>query len=537
MRPYLGSSIGLCALLAIAACGDDLPSGSGDGSSSGATETGQATGTTDVATPTPADSSTSAAATGTESGGTDSSSSSGTVEPIEVDVEVYTYASQPMVVDLAFSEPDLEATLEHPTDPGVRFGPVAGEEGETWVRVRGLAPETMHELDWSVEAPSGATDEGQTAFETLAPLPGYIPSFDIEGSGEGFGGFVLFDLLALTPDAPASLFMIDTEGQTRWHTGRQDGIIGPATVFAGAKLLDDGSLMFLRNFTLFVIDELGTEQLALTSEAMGLLGLHHDVIELPNGNFLALSFIFRDVDYPDIGLTHVAGDLIVEIDRTGSIVWEWDSFDHLDPLRRREGFDVLIFDVETGENGQDWTHGNGVIYDEASDTVLFSARHQDWLVQIDRGSGDVQWRLGPEGDFGLEGGGEFFYHQHSPQWQDDGSLLLYDNGVGNPNLADELETSRAIRYDLNTTTMMATQVWEDAAEDFVAPIAGDADRLPDGSILVTDSSIDMNIGQIYARVREIDEETSDTPQWSFTTDIGTFIYRCVPSLRLAGEVD
>ena len=524
----------MSTLLALSACGDDLPSSSGNGSSGGATDTGGNTDTTGAPTPAPADSSTSITATGTGGSESEGTSSSG-VEPIDVDVEVFTYASQPMVVDLAFSEPDLVASIEHNSDPGVRFGPVAGEDGETWVRVRGLAPETMHELDWSVEAPSGATDEGQTSFETLAPLPGFVPSFNIEGSGDGYGGLVLFDLLALTPEAPASLFMIDTHGQTRWHTGRMDGIVGPATVFAGAKILDDGSLMFLRNFTLFVIDELGVEQVALTSEAMGLLGLHHDVIELPNGNFLALSFIFRDIDYPDLGLTHVAGDLIVEIDRTGNIVWEWDSFDHLDPLRRREGFDVLIFDVETGENGQDWTHGNGVIYDEASDTVLFSARHQDWLIQIDRSTGDVLWRLGPEGDFGLDSG-EFFYHQHSPQWQDDGTLLLYDNGVGNPNLDDALETSRAIRYDLDEGTMMATQVWEDAAEDFVAPIAGDADRLPDGSILVTDSSIDMNIGQIHARVREIDEETSDTPQWSFSTDIGTFIYRCVPSLRLPGEV-
>lgn len=512
------------------ACGDDVTDQAEAGSADSTAGSTNGTETTSLS----ADSSGAATTeTPTSATGSESSESGAT---LDVDAQIFTYPNQPMVVDLALSAPDLEVTVTHPTDPGMHSGPTEGADGQTWVRLRGLAPETMHTVQWQASAADGGMDEGEITFETELAQPGFIPSFTIEGSGGAFGGYVLFDLLALSPDVPTSLFMIDTEGVTRWHIGRVDKVAGANAVFAGAKLRDDGTLLYLRDLTLFVIDEMGAPQLALTSEDLGLAGLHHDVIELPNGNFLALSFTFRDIDYPDLGLTHVAGDLIVEIDPEGTVVWEWDSFDHLDPLRRRDGFEILIPDPATGENGQDWTHSNGVIYDADDDTVMLSIRHQDWLVQIDRATGDVLWRLGPEGDLALTSG-TWQYHQHSPQWQDDGTLLLYDNGLANPDIDDELETSRAVRYAVDPVAMTVTQVWEDVRQDFMAPIAGDADRLPDGSLLITDSSIDLNIGEIHARVREIDERAPEVPQWSFTTEIGSFIYRGVASARLPGEVE
>jgi len=518
----------MAMMLVLAACGDDGPAQSTDAEGS---STAQGSTTADPST---SEGTTEAAATST---GADESSSGGPPPPLEVEVEAFTYPNQPMVVDLAFSAPNLDVSLEHTTDPGVRFAAIEGEPGQTWVRVRGLLPETEHELAWSAEAQNGSTADGAVLVQTEAALPGFLPGFTIEGSGEGYGGYVLFDLLALNPEAPASLFVIDGDGATRWHIGRSDGVIGPPSVFAGAKLRPDGSVLFLRDYSLYVIDEMGVEQVALSSAELGLPGLHHDVIELDNGNFLSMSYTFRDVEYPDLGLTHVAGDLLVEITPDGEVVWEWDSFDHLDPQRRRDGFDDVILDPATLTNGQDWTHGNGMIYDAATDTILFSMRHQDWLVQIDRATGDVLWRFGEEGDFQLVQG-TWQYHQHSPQWQADGTLLLYDNGNANPNLEDALETSRAVRYAIDTEAMTVTQVWEDEAEDFLSIIAGDADRLPDGSVLVTDSSIDLHLGPqaIHARVREVDERSSSEPQWSFTTALGSFIYRCTASERLPGEI-
>jgi hypothetical protein len=527
--PCLARCCGLAVVLGGFACGDDGPPPSaGSGTEDGTASTTDAPdGSSSDATSTSADA----------SSGADESSSGGPPPPLEVEVEAFTYPNQPMVIDLAFSAPDLVVSVEHTIDPGVRFATIEGDPGQTWVRARGLLPDALHTLAWSAEAPSGSTGSGEVMVQTEAPLPGFLPGFTIEGSGRGYGGYVLFDLLALTPDAPASLFVLDTQGTTRWHIGRADGVIGPPSVYAGAKQRADGTLLYLRDYSLYVVDEMGVELVEISSADLGLPGLHHDVIELDDGNFLSLSYTFRDIDYPDIGTVHVAGDLLVEVTPDGEIVWEWDSFDHLDPQRRRLGFDEVILDPATLETAYDWTHGNGIVYDAATDTVLFSMRHQDWVILIDRATGDVLWRLGAEGDFALTGG-TWQYHQHSPQWQADGTLLLYDNGLGNPDLDDALETSRAARYAIDTETMTASLAWEDAAEDFMSIIAGDADRLPDGSVLVTDSAIDLHLGPqaIYARVRELDEDAADVTQWSFTTALGSFIYRCTATERLPGEL-
>jgi hypothetical protein len=513
------------ALVLAVGCGDE-PSGAGT-----------STGSTDVGiTGSSADASAGLDSTvaGLDSTAADAASSSGEL-PLEL--EIFTYPNQPMVVDLAFSAPALDVTVEHATDLGVRAGTIAGPAGQTWVRVRGLAPATEHPLTWSVQAPDGRTALGDVTFETEPPLPGFVPSFPIGGLGDGHGGYVMLDLLDLRPgSAGASLLVVDTNGVTRWHTSRGDGLVGPAAVYAAPRMRSDGSLLFVRELSLSIVDELGATLTMLTPRDLGLPGLHHDVLELESGNFLALSMTFRDIDYPELGLTHVAGDLIVELTPEGDVVWEWDAFDHLDPMRRRDGFEDEIFDPATGQAGQDWTHGNGIVLDEATGTLLFSMRHQDWVIAIDVDTGDVLWRLGEEGDFALTAG-TWSYHQHSPQWQDDGTLLLYDNGLGNPGLDDALETSRAVRYALDLEAMTATQVWEDEAEPFMAPIAGDADRLPDGSILVTDSAIDLGlgVGSVYARIREIDERASATPQWTLTTELGTFVYRCTATERLPGE--
>jgi hypothetical protein len=516
------------AVVAAGGCGDDIPSGGGD-STSGEETGGPTTSVSTSPTSGPGDADATAAddtrttdATGDTGGG------------LMVDVQVHTYERQPMVVDLAFAAPDLVANVVDSTDPGVHSAPIAGDPGETWVRVRGLAPATLHELDFTVEDADGNTGAGQVDVQTEAPLSGFLPSFPAQGDSTGLGGYILFDLLAFSPTAPASLFLVDGDGTTRWHLGRDNATLDPSIVYAGAHLRPDGTILFLRDYTLSILDELGDDVLSIDSMALGVPGLHHDVVELDNGNFLTMSFTFRDINYPGPGVTRVAGDLLLEITPDAEIVWEWDSFDHLDPMRTLPGFEEVIVDPETGELAQDWTHSNGLLYEADTDSVLLSIRHQDWMIRIDRASGDIVWRFGDEGDFTLLGG-TWPHHQHSPQWQDDGSLLVYDNGFHDPAVDDALETSRAVRYSIDEMAMTVTQEWEDEAEDFLVPIAGDADRLPDGTILITDSSIDFGIGMPYAQIRKVAERTPATPQWSFLTDVGTFVYRCVATDRLPGE--
>jgi len=534
MSRYLALSI-----VGALACGDD--GGSGGGSGGGGRATDDTTATDDGAATTLPESTTAAdldsstdAGTSDSTSGADSSTADGSEESSSgdaaIEVSVTTYPHQPMVVDVSLTAEDWSATVVSQADPGVRATITAAADGETQLRVRGLMPDTLHTLTWSVEG-----DQGQFDVQTELPLPGFVPSFPVQGDATGLGGYLLFDLLSVSRMPPASVFAVDQAGITRWHLGEVAEVVGAATVYAAAQLRPDGSVLFNRNESIYIVDELGDEVLVLDPRMVGVQGMHHDVVELDNGNFLTLAFTFRDIEYPDLGVVRVAGDLIIEVTPDGDVVWEWDAFDHLDPQRRRPGFEGMIVDRETGEGAHDWTHSNGIVYEPATDSVLLSIRHQDWLVRIDRQTGAVLWRFGDGGDFTLADG-TWPYHQHSPQWQADDTLLLYDNGIANPNVDDALEASRAVRYVVDQDAMVVTQVWEDAADDFMAPIAGDADRLADGTILVTDSSIDFGVGASYARIRKVDEARPADPQWSLTSAVGTFVYRCVVAPRLPGEL-
>lgn len=172
----------------------------------------------------------------------------------------------------------------------------------------------------------------------------------------------------------------------------------------------------------------------------------------------------------------------------------WSLFDYLDPHRVRGGFDQPFWDPtyaqDASDGTKDWTHGNSVVHDPRDDSLLVSLRHQDWILKLERESGELLWRFGPEGDFALANG-DWSYHQHAPELQDDGSLLIYDNGNGRESLAEgQLPYSRVVQYELDEETMVASEVWEyRGAEPYYAPFLGDADRLDNGNVLIVDGGL------------------------------------------------
>jgi hypothetical protein len=463
------------------------------------------------------------------------------------EIEVITYAAQPMVVDLCFEVNHVNhvtvATAIDLDDPGVisaRLEPLA--DGRECVRLRGLAPGSEHEVE--LQLAQTQTDEPQrhsSSFTTLAPLPGYLGSFTVSSADPAAvdDDYRLFDLAVLFSDEPLGVFAVDNLGVTRWYLGGPPLSVGLPALWTGLSLRDSGEILLVRDDAALIVDELGTEQLRIEAATLGVPGFHHDIIELPNGNFVALSYSFRDIDYGPEGVLPVAGDLIVEFTPGGDLVWEWDSFDHMDTARRVEDFwgAFMVVNPDTGVEHHDWTHANGLVYEPTRDELLVSLRHQDWVLALDRPTGEIRWRLGPEGDFTLSQGA-WFWHQHSPQWQADGSLLLYDNGIGDPALPIEQARSRVVRYELNLANMSAAGVWEDDAEPFLSTVAGDADQTSGANVLALDSLIAVDpqdpFAGAYMRLRELDPNAAPMQVWSLTGPAGTFAYRAVPIDRLVG---
>ena len=168
---------------------------------------------------------------------------------------------------------------------------------------------------------------------------------------------------------------------------------------------------------------------------------HHEAIHLPDGRFLVLAGSEQIMDVQGQGPIDILGDTIIVLDGNLQVVWVWDSFDHLDPNRAAVLGESCNYPASLAcstfyqaATAHDWLHGNSLQL-TPDGNILYSVRHQDWVVKIDyqngAGTGQVLWRLGLGGDFTLLDGddSQWFSHQHDAEILPDGvSLLLFDNG-------------------------------------------------------------------------------------------------------------
>ena len=298
-------------------------------------------------------------------------------------------------------------------------------------------------------------------------------------------------------------------------------------------LLDDGNLLIMMENGFAVITIGGDILLDVTSSDYGYQRFHHDVSPMPGGGFMVLAEETKQVDIswdasPDP--VAVTGDLIVEIDADGEVVWEWSAFDHIDNDR----FPTSLSRQTSQGRPYDWTHSNSVTYLEDDNSVLVSVRHQHWVIKIDHVTGDIIWALGDDGDFTLSnGGGEntWFYAEHAPEIQPDGTIMIYDNGNDRPSTSPRDYYSRAVIYDIDTDAGTAEQVWAYTTEYFTN-FLGDADGLDNGNVLICAGG-----QQSPDRPAQIVEVTRDAdPQMVWRLEMhGYNIYRATRLDSLYGE--
>ena len=155
---------------------------------------------------------------------------------------------------------------------------------------------------------------------------------------------------------------------------------------------------------------------------------------------------------------------LVEMTTGGKIVWEWHSWEHLDPAGDR---------ITAVQDARDvWTVGNGV--SEMPDgNLLFSFRDISTVIMINRQTGAIYWKLGAPPLAG----------QHAPYMLPNGHILLFDNG---PHRLDEsFPFSRVLEIDPATKSI----VWkyqEQRLADFFSPRLSNAQRLPNGNTLINE---------------------------------------------------
>jgi arylsulfate sulfotransferase len=270
-------------------------------------------------------------------------------------------------------------------------------------------------------------------------------------------------------------------------------------------------------------------------------GVHHNISEMPNGDFLVVS------NNKDWLVTRTREDVVLILDRkTGSVKKEYDFRNILDENRSPYNhFDTNIINVQS----IDWMHTNAAIYNPVDNSIIVSSPIQSQVVAIDAESSKIKWILGPHD--GYEGTSEFLkkylltpigegfewqWGQHDPillpdfdQNPETIDLLLLDNGQNRSfTEADHIDPvnnySRAVQYRIDPNKMTVEQIWQYGKECGAACYAtylGDADYLSTtGNRLVdfggqlrangipVDNIIDGVLGSVVTNSR-VDEVTQD----------------------------
>ncbi len=239
----------------------------------------------------------------------------------------------------------------------------------------------------------------------------------------------------------------------------------------------------------------------------------------------------KNVHKPEISDKLLLDDVIIEVDWEGNILWEWAVSDHFNEL----GFDesaknVLFRDPNTRFFGNsteasagDWMHINSMstigpnkYYDQGDerfhpDNIIWDARETNIIAIIDKKTGNIVWKLGPDystADVKHLGWIIGQHHAHIiPQGlPGEGNLLVFDNGgwagYGLPNPASPYGVKSAVRdhsriLEINPVTLeiewqyTPTEAGFQAPLDsyrFYSPYISSAQRLPNGNTLITEGA-------------------------------------------------
>jgi hypothetical protein len=282
---------------------------------------------------------------------------------------------------------------------------------------------------------------------------------------------------------------------------------------------------------------------------------HHDAIKLPNGNALLICWeMVEEKEAVAAGRrpetvkdSHLQPDALVEIKptgpKTGEIVWEWRSWEHLiqDQDRNKPNYGKVAdhperFDLNyiPGEDdpappargpgkpaekrvpvNPDWMHVNAVAYNADLDQIVFSSPHFSEIWIIDHGTtteearGHTGGRWGKGGDILYRWGNPRVYRsgtkvdqrlfgQHNIQWipkglHGEGHLLVFNNGARREpeeySAVDELEppTDKAGHYIRREHAPFGPDapLWSYSNKaDFFSWYISGTQRLPNGNTLV-----------------------------------------------------
>ena len=431
----------------------------------------------------------------------------------------------------------------------IQFGTDTSYKLKTWTQpgpatgslsffVAGMLASTDYHMRAVVQAADGtfANDLDHT-FTTKALPAAALPVLTVTTS-PGMTpqpGIELLDTIGKTAGMVA-VAAVDLSGNLLWSYG---GLPSGANV-QGVHLLQNGHFLVgvfpsaVREIDLAgnTIQEETATQIENAFTAAGktitFRNFHHDVIQLPNGRWIALIQISELCstipNCPATPTAAILGDMLAELipqgDGSFKLGWTWSAFDHLDITRALQGY-------------PDWTHSNALLYTDDGN-ILLSIRHQSWIIKIHyadgAGDGAILWHLGYQGDFTLVGGTEpadWFYAQHNPNFatanssgkfrmaiMDNGNLRVFPTGVtcgtsGQP----PCNYSTAPLMEIDETAMTATIISDYKPGEY-SFWGGGAQQLANGNI---EGDFNAGAGGVFSDIFEVIPGSAPQTVWHLQT--------------------
>ncbi|WP_336024452.1 aryl-sulfate sulfotransferase [Halobellus salinisoli] len=305
---------------------------------------------------------------------------------------------------------------------------------------------------------------------------------------------VLLVILSLLAPAVVSALTYDPSEETTLERGNITSAANNSTVISAQGYTFQGNTNPKKPARLVSVDERGNLEW-VHDDRVGGDAWFFDVDPMPNGNLLVSSpragdtLVFEldpdtqervweqrfdmtdthDVAYLGDDRIAIANmrqwnesadrsdDRIVVYNRsTEEFTWEWYFRNHYPPS------------TDGGYN-DDWSHVNDVDKID-DDRLLLSPRNFDQAIVVDMETKEIVERLGSDQEY------DVLREQHNPDW------LLSENGTPTILVADS-ENNRIVEYAKEDGEWVRT--WEVGSESLNWP--RDADRLPNGNTLVTDT--------------------------------------------------
>ncbi len=386
-----------------------------------------------------------------------------------------------------------------------------GYNTEHSIPVLGLYPDTENTV--TIEATTEGGESTESTFTVATePLPDdFLTNETVEAKPEKMENGLTF----IVPST-RYVYAVDHNADVRWYS-----TLWNSHIF---KRFENGNIMYItkeegqeKYNEILEMDMLGkvyNSYILNMEEHPRTNVVHHDVIELPNGNLLATVHDLES-DYVQ--------DEMIEIDReTGETVRDFNFRDIFPESFYQE------YDGAKEENG-DWFHQNAVWYVEKDDSILVSSRHQDLIMKMSYPEGEVDWILADHEQWPdsyerylLEPKGEDFKFPagpHAPMTMPDfdnneatNDYLLFDNNIvitrGHDPASEEY--SQMIQYRINPEKMTIEEVWaygEERGKDLYSNIVGDANYHENtGNRMLTSGYIDVGGDERISKIVEVTGE-------------------------------